>query len=65
MQKNLDCNSNNMRLDHLSQDCLGVHLDFTIEVKWAIWVLDKRVVIKEACAEVEAQTKTVWRQAQR
>ena len=62
-----------MRLDHLSQDCLGGHLDFTIEVEWAIWVLDKRVVIQEASAEVEAQTstdveaqtRTVWRQAQR
>ncbi|GJQ76640.1 hypothetical protein Trydic_g15500 [Trypoxylus dichotomus] len=41
------------------------HIDFTMEVEQTLNVLDGAVVILDASAGVEAQTQTVWHQANR
>jgi elongation factor G len=41
------------------------HIDFTAEVQRSLRVLDGGVVIFDAVAGVEAQSETVWRQAER
>ncbi|XP_071453896.1 ribosome-releasing factor 2, mitochondrial isoform X1 [Hetaerina americana] len=39
------------------------HIDFTMEVEQTLQVLDGAIVILDSSAGVEAQTSTVWRQA--
>ena len=41
------------------------HIDFTVEVERAMRVLDGAVTIVDAVAGVEAQTQTVWKQAEK
>ncbi|KAF6023625.1 GFM2 [Bugula neritina] len=41
------------------------HIDFTIEVERTLRVMDSAIGILDVSAGVEAQTKTVWRQANR
>ncbi|XP_014260402.1 ribosome-releasing factor 2, mitochondrial isoform X1 [Cimex lectularius] len=40
------------------------HIDFTMEVEHALNVIDSAIIILDSTAGVEAQTVTVWRQAQ-